>query len=244
MWTDLADVWPTTVYQLEKVLAGKEWQVVTYDICNNECCCFFSPTETACTVCGEPRFDAHGCARRIVLYVPLRRRLLSLVANQGFVNLIEYDHQPRAGLFCDIRDGTEWSRIMAPLLATNKHCLALACCIDGVSKGKFSVKTESVWIHVTKIMSLPPAYRNKPEFQLLNFVLPGKCKNFAAYGQIYARECQDLFEDAIAGLVFLVADNPAMSMVTGTTGSAGQQGCHLVCIAECNQYIVNIITKP
>ena len=226
---ELQDAWPTTVYQLERLLRNANWASEVVDICVNECCSFEGLDQDRCELCGEARFNSDGQARKSVVYLPMRPRLLSLLNTPGFINLIKYDHKPLDNQLCDIQDSTEWRRIMSPIQQSNPSSLALACCVDGVNKGKFSVKNPSLWLFCTKLLSLPPAYRNKPEFILLQFVLPAKPKRFGAYADIYAKECARLYAEGIAGLLFFVADSPAMSLVTGTSGSAGIMGCHMVC---------------
>ncbi|KAH6901786.1 hypothetical protein BKA70DRAFT_1027687, partial [Coprinopsis sp. MPI-PUGE-AT-0042] len=90
-----------------------------FDCCINSCLCYSGARadEEECAYCHEPRWNAHGKARKQFNYIPLIPRLQALYSNPNMINKMRYcgDHVYNEDTIEDIYD----SEIYRTLKQTN-----------------------------------------------------------------------------------------------------------------------------
>ncbi|KAI0373516.1 hypothetical protein BV20DRAFT_931425, partial [Pilatotrama ljubarskyi] len=130
-----------------RVLAGFEPQL--YDACINSCVCYAPDVyreRRDCPYCAEPRYDADGRPRSQFVYIPFTPRLLALLRNPHFAELLQYrarfSHTPDR--MTDFFDSALYQNLLGRTVEVNGenlgHCyfsdprdIALALSTDGFS---------------------------------------------------------------------------------------------------------------
>jgi hypothetical protein len=161
---------------------------VKYHCCENSCCCFtgqYSDLQQ-CPFCQLPRYQPNGKPAKTFHYIPITRRLITMLSNPSQAKAMlyrsqEHTHKTDSNI-SDIFDGSHYRSLLSQRVEVNNHKLrhkffsdhrdvALGLSTDGFTV--FKHRTDTGWPLLLFNFNLPPEVRFHKKNLLPLGLIPG-----------------------------------------------------------------------
>lgn len=212
------NTYPESFEEAKNVLKEVGMGYDTYDACEFSCTLYYAEAAEFkhCPICGEPRYDGSGKAKKTVRHFPITPQLQKLYSSPDIAKKMKW-HAERVvdpDILRHPADGEAWIEFdkKHPAFGKGERNVRLAVATDGFCPFGAAVPY-SMWPVVVIPYNLPPNMCMQKEFNILSLLIsgpksPGKCLNVLMRPLI--DELRNLWDDGV--VTFDASDNISFNM--------------------------------